>query len=124
MRQSIEQLAGDIDCKPSRPILGGERFGATFGFDLGFGDGAKLVGLGLGLCEKRGFRGRRLGLGGLQGLAAVLDKVGSFRRCLLALALRRGLGGLRVGEQLSGRLLPPGDGVDHRTEQKVRQQPD
>ena len=48
MRQSIEQLAGNIDGKPSRPIVGGERFGAAFGFDLGFGGGAKLVGLGLG----------------------------------------------------------------------------
>ena len=54
----------------------------------------------------------------------MLDKVGSFGCCLLALALRRRLGGLRVGEQLPRRLLSRGDGVDHRTEQKVRQQPD
>ena len=51
-RQSIEQLGRDIDCEPPRPILGGERFGATFGFDLGFGRGAKLVRLGLSLREK------------------------------------------------------------------------
>jgi hypothetical protein len=31
MQQSIEQLASDIDCKPPRPILRGERLGAVDG---------------------------------------------------------------------------------------------
>jgi hypothetical protein len=51
-RQSIEQLGRDIDCEPPRPILGRDCFGAAFGFDLGFGRAAKLVGLGLSLREK------------------------------------------------------------------------
>jgi len=59
MRQSIEQLAGNIDGKPSRPILGGERFGAPFGFDLGFRRRAKLVGFSLSRREKGRFCGRR-----------------------------------------------------------------
>jgi len=52
MRQSIEQLSCDINGKPSCSILGGERLGAAFGFDLGLGGGAKLVDLGLSRHEK------------------------------------------------------------------------
>jgi hypothetical protein len=65
-----------------------------------------------------------MGFGRLECFVAMFDKVGSFRCCLLAFGLRRRLGRLRVGEHLTRRLLPCPDGVDHRTEQKMRQQPD
>jgi hypothetical protein len=122
-RQSIEQLGYDVDSKLSCPIFGGDSFGAAFGFDLGFGGGAEFVCVGLGRHKKRSFRGRGLGFGRLQRLAAVLGEACGFRRSLVPFVLRRRLGGFCVGEQLSSRLLTRSNRVDHWTEQKVRQQP-
>ena len=118
-------LAAISTASRRRPIFGGERFGAAFGFDLRLWRWREA-------CPPRP-RPSREGLA----FAAAASASAAFKaslRCsarraasaaaLFALALRRRLGGFCVGEQLSSRLLTRGDGADHWPEQKMRQQPD